>query len=202
MAGARRQQNDEHAFPDNLPPIHIPDGFKQCGQCRRVLQESEQNFRRDKNRKSGFRARCKRCLSTKKKSNDKRSLALKPEDLDLVTVEPVSKKAKNQEQQDEKRNSEKEEEEEEEQDICSVCNSVRPLEEIADNARSVSPTSIGLKNTQTLSNHSQPRLAHGLKLFTCPIQASMLSSPLKRQPIGFPLFEHGTRTYSEVMSVL
>jgi hypothetical protein len=44
-------------------------GMKVCsGPCRRLLPLNEQNFFRDKNRKCGFRARCKQCRSGKKKS--------------------------------------------------------------------------------------------------------------------------------------
>lgn len=64
-SAVQRGDDQEDLFPLDLAPVYVPEGFKQCGRCHRVLQESERNFRRDKNRKSGFRARCKRCLSTK-----------------------------------------------------------------------------------------------------------------------------------------
>jgi hypothetical protein len=140
-SAVRHGDEQEELFPVALAPVQVPEGFKQCGQCHRVLQESERNFRRDKNRKSGFRARCKRCLSTKKKrtseeeeqeeeeeeqeerdqeeeeqeerEQEEREMGER-EDVDLATEEPASKKAK--------------EDHEEEQDLCSVCHSVRPDE--------------------------------------------------------------------------
>lgn len=64
----------------------IPNGFKKCSGCGRILEENGENFRRDKNRKSGFRARCKRCLSTKNNVGSKRDEREEEEEAMLVMM--------------------------------------------------------------------------------------------------------------------
>lgn len=57
---------EEEPLPENLPEMRIPEGFKRCnGPCKRVLPETAAAFQRDKTKKTGFRGRCKVCLSTK-----------------------------------------------------------------------------------------------------------------------------------------
>ena len=73
-------------LPDGIGPDGIPEGFRRCVACKKILRICTENFRRDKEKKSGFMGRCKSCMP-KRKRGPKRAR----EDDAAKLVQPVNR---------------------------------------------------------------------------------------------------------------